>query len=192
LNRFQNTDFERLYKVLSLRAMGIVRYYGGADTFDVGFDYKDVLGDVFKDFFESGDGLGWKESKGSLDAYLGKILHNKIVDHLRRQKHVAGSLDDDQRQAAPSDGKKGAFGRAPERAKVDTKSKLYELAGDDASLKDLIAAAELTSGSHNVNQELGEALDKTPHQVSKLKDRLLKKEGVRELYAARQAAKSRA
>lgn len=192
MNRFQNTDFEKLYKVLSLRAMGIVRYYGGADTFDVGFDYKDVLGDVLRDFFESGDGLGWKESRGSLEAYLGKILHNKIVDHLRRQKHVTGSVDDRQRPPSPSDVIKGVFGRAPERAKVDTKSKLYELAGDDASLKDLIAAAELTSGSHNVNQELGEALDKTPHQVSKLKDRLLKKEGVRELYAARQAAKSRA
>jgi len=48
----------------------------------------------------------------------------------------------------------------------------------------------MTSGGHNVNQELGEILDKTPHQVSKLKERLLKKEGVKELYAARQAAKT--
>jgi DNA-directed RNA polymerase specialized sigma24 family protein len=192
VNRFQNVDFDRIYKVLSLRAMGIVRHYGGPETFDVGFDYKDVLHEVFKEFFDSPDGLGWKESKGRIDAYLGKILHNRIVDHLRRQKHVAGSLDDENRPTSSSDGKKGVYGRPPERAKVNTKSKLYELVGDDAGLRDLIAAAELTSGCHNVNQELGETLDKTPHQVSKLKDRLLKKEGVKELYAARQAARSRA
>jgi DNA-directed RNA polymerase specialized sigma24 family protein len=190
VNRFQNVN-ERLYKVLSLRAMGIVRHYGGPETFDLGFDYKDVLHEVFKDFFDSPDGLGWKESKGRIDACLGKILHNRIVDHLRRQNHIAGSIDDEDRPTSPG-GKKGVYGRPPERAKVDTKSKLYELVGDDAALKDLIAAADLTSGSHNVNQEVGEILDKTPHQVSKLKDRLLKKEGVKELYAARQAARSRA
>ena len=191
MNRFQNIDFERLYKILSLRAIGIVRHYGGVDTFDGGFDHHDVVGDVFKDFFESCDGLGWKESKGTIDAYLGAILHNKIVDHLRRQKHVAGSLNDAQHLVL-ADSKQRVFSKGPEREKLDIKSKLYELVGDDASLKDLIAAAELTSGGHNVNQELGEILDKTPHQISKLKDRLLKKEGVRDLYAARQAAKARA
>ena len=58
--------------------------------------------------------------------------------------------------------------------------------------EDLIAATELIEGGPNVNQELGQVLNKTPKQVSKLKERLLMKEGVKELYAARQAAKSRA
>jgi DNA-directed RNA polymerase specialized sigma24 family protein len=191
VNRFQNVDFVRAYKVLSLRAMGIVRRYGGSDTFDGGFDYEDVLGEVFKEFFDSPDGLGWKESKGSIEAFLGRVLHNKIVDHLRRQKHVGGSLDDTS-QAAVSLSKSGPRVEAPEHAKDDFTAKLYALVGDDTPLRDLIAAAEMTSGSHNVNQELGELLDKTPHQVSKLKERLLKKEGVKELYAARQAAKTRA
>jgi len=170
--------------------MGIVRSYGGPDTFDGGFDYKDVLGDVLKEFFDS-DASGWKESKGSLEAFLGKILHNRIVDHLRRQKHVAGSLDEADYSAAKHDGAKGVHGKAPERARVDLASKLYELVGDDTALKDLVTAAQMTSGTHNMNQEMGEILDKTPHQISKLKDRLLKKEGVRELYASRQATRSR-
>jgi hypothetical protein len=59
---------------------------------------------------------------------------------------------------------------------------------NDTALRDLIAAAEMTSGDHNVNQDLGDILGKMPHQVSKLKDCLLKKEGVRELYAARKAS----
>jgi hypothetical protein len=192
VNRFQNIDFVRAYKVLSLRAMGIVRHYSGPDTFDGGCDYEDILGEVFQEFFDSPDGLGWKESKGSIEAFLGKILHNKIVDHLRRQKHLGGPLDDDSRTAATTASKNSRQGAAPARAKADFTAKLYTLVGDDGPLKDLIAAAEMTSGSHNVNQELGEILNKTPHQVSKLKDRLLKKEGVRELYAARQAARTRA
>jgi len=187
VNRYQGVDLVRLYKVLSLRAMRIVRHYGGLDTFDAGFDYEDVLGEVFAAFLDSPDGLGWKESKGTIDVYLGHVLHNKIVDHLRRQKHAGGPVEDDNQTR-----KKAGMVEAPERAKTDFTAKLYELVGDDAALRDLIAAAEMTSGDHNVNQELGDIMGKTPHQVSKLKDRLLRKEGVRELYAARKAAKTRA
>ena len=171
--------------------MGIVRHYVGPDTFDGGFDYEDVLGEVFQEFFDSPDGLGWKGEKGSIEAYLGRILHNKIVDHLRRQKHVGGSLDDGRQNTGPAC-KSISASEAPAHAKLDLAARLYALVGDDAPLRDLIAAAEMTSGGPNVNQELGDILDKTPHQVSKLKERLLKKEGVKELYAARQAAKTRA
>jgi DNA-directed RNA polymerase specialized sigma24 family protein len=191
VNRFQNIDFVRVYKVLSLRAMGIVRRYGGSDTFDGGLDYEDVLGEVFKEFLESPDGLGWKESKGRIEAFLGTILHNKIVDHLRRQKHHGGPLEDDNPAAAPRS-ENGPQSGSPAHAKRDFTERLYMLVGDDEPLRDLIAAAEMTSGGPNVNQELGDILGKTPHQVSKLKDRLLKKEGVRELYASRQAVKTRA
>jgi len=191
VNRFQNVDYVRVYKILSIRAMGIVRYYGGPDTFDGGFDYEDVLAEVFREFFDSPDGLGWKESKGSIETYLGRVLHNKIVDHLRRQKHVGGTVDDDHQDAGPA-GKSNAAAGAPARAKLDITAQLYALVGDDAPLRDLIAAAQMTSGGPNVNQELGVILDKTPHQVSKLKERLLKKEGVKELYASRKAAKTRA
>jgi DNA-directed RNA polymerase specialized sigma24 family protein len=190
VNHFRNIDWPRVYKVLLVKAANIVRHYRGSDTFDGGFDYEDIVGQVCKEFFDSPDGLGWKESKGKIETYLGRVVHNKVVDHLRRQKHVAGSLDDDSRTVVLAQ-KSNTATAAPERARIDLKSELYALVGDDAGLKDLIAAAELTTGSHNVNQALGEILNKTPRQVSKLKERLLEKKGVKELYAARQAAKSR-
>jgi len=187
VNRYQDVDFVRLYKVLSLRALAIVRSYGGPDTFDAGFNHEDCVGEVFTEFFDSPDGLGWRESKGAIEAFFGRVLHNKIVDHLRRQKHLGGPVEDDNQT-----GTKAGRIEAPERARSDFAAKLYELVGGDTALRDLIAAKEMTSGDHNVNQELGDIMGKTPHQVSKLKDRLLKKEGVRELYAARKAAKTRA
>jgi len=187
VNRFQNIDWARLYKALLVQAASVLRHYRGPETFDGGQDCEDVAAEVLKDFYKSPDALGWKESKGRLETYLGRIVHNKVVDRLRRQKHVAGSLDDSNRplpiQKGPS--------KAPERAKTDIKSALYALVRGDSELEDLIAATELISGGHNVNQELGQILNKTPRQVSKLKERLLAIDGVEELYAARQAAKPR-
>lgn len=187
MNRFQNIDWTRLYKVLLVQAAGILRRYRGPDTFDGGQDCEDVVAEVLKDFYRSPNGLGWKESKGKLETYLGTVVHNKLVDRLRRQKHVGGAVDDPD---FSSPERKNAATTAPERAKISIKDALYSLVTGDAELEDLITAAELVEGGPNVNQELGQILDKTPRQVSKLKERLLAIDGVKELYAARQAAKS--
>jgi len=187
VNRFQNIDWTRLYKALLVKAAGILRHYGGPDTFDGGQDCEDVVAEVLKDFYRSPNGLGWKEGKGKLETYLGAVVHNKLVDRLRRQKHVSGSLD------APDfspPAQKSPGTTPPERAKTNIKDALHSLVRGDAELEDLITAAELVEGGPNVNQELGQILNKTPRQVSKLKERLLAIDGVKELYAARQAAKS--
>ena len=64
-------------------------------------------------------------------------------------------------------------------------SKMYELVGDDRDLRDLIAAEDLTDGGYNVNQQLGEAMDKTSQEVVNLKRRLLNVDGIKELYEQR-------
>jgi hypothetical protein len=64
VNRFQNIDWTRLYKVLLVQAAGILRRYGGPDTFDGGQNCEDIVAEVLKDFYKSPNGLGWKESKG--------------------------------------------------------------------------------------------------------------------------------
>jgi hypothetical protein len=187
VNRFQNIDWTRLYKVLLVQATGILRRYRGPDTFDGGQDCEDVVAEVLKDFYRSPNGLGWKESKGKLETYLCTVVHNKLVDRLRRQQHVGGSVDDPD---FSSPERKDTGTTAPERAKLSIKDALYSLVKGDSELQDLITAAELVEGGPNVNQELGQILDKTPRQVSKMKERLLAIDGVKELYAARQAAKS--
>lgn len=173
--------------MLVVHAAGVLRRYRGPDTFDGGQDCEDVVAEVLKDFYRSPNGLGWKQSKGKLEIYLGAIVHNKLLDRLRRQKHVSGSFDDPD-FSPPAQKSPGTT--APERAKTNTKDALYGLVKADAELRDLITAAELVEGGPNVNQELGQILNKTPRQVSKLKERLLAIDGVKELYAARQTAKS--
>jgi hypothetical protein len=187
VNRFQNIDWTRLYKALLVQAAGILRHYRGPDTFNGGQNCEDIVAEVLKDFYKSPNGLGWKESKGKLETYLGTVVHNKLVDRLRRQKRVGGSLDDPD-FSPPAH--KSIRTAAPERAKTNIKEALCSLVQGDAELEDLITAAELVEGGPNVNQELGQILNKTPRQVSKLKERLLAIDGVKELYAARQQAKS--
>jgi hypothetical protein len=88
LNCVRNIDWDRLYKVLVVQATVCLRHYRGPDTFDGGHDREDVCAEVLKEFYGSADALGWKESKGKFETYLGRIVHNKLVDRLRRQKHV--------------------------------------------------------------------------------------------------------
>jgi len=187
VNRFQNIDWDRLYKLLRVVAAGIVRRTNFGDSID-SFTAEDLVMKTMDAFFASSNGLGWAEQKGSIEALLCGVLKKKAIDHLRRQKHVAGSLDD-------GSGKLTGAGKprapAPERARTDVKARLCELVRDDKDLEDLLAATELLSGDHNVNQELGEILNKTPKQVSNLKQRLLSIDGVKELYAERQVAKRR-
>jgi hypothetical protein len=169
-----------------VHAATTLRSYRGPDTFG-GQDCEDVVAEVLKDFYGSPNGLGWKQNKGKLETYLCTVVHNKLVERLRRQKHVGGSLDDPDLSPPALD---GPGTTAPESAKSNTKDALYSLVKGDVELQDLIAAAELVEGGPNVNKELGEILNKTPRQVSKLKERLLAIDGVKELYAARQANKS--
>src|ERR1700678_1988690 len=82
VNRFHNINWIRLYKVLLVHAAGILRRYRGPDTFDGGQDCEDVVAEVLKDFYRSPNGLGWKQSKGKLETYLGTVVRNKLVDRL--------------------------------------------------------------------------------------------------------------
>jgi hypothetical protein len=169
-----------VYKVLRVAAAKTV---GGAyRTFDCGISAEDLVTETLEEFFDSPDGLGWKPSKGTMEQFLTVVLKRRAVDHLRRQGHIAGSLDDED-------------GAIPEPKVADTTvqkveyndlvTKLYDLVGDDQDLRDLIAAADLTTGGYKVNQELGEILGKTPQDIVNLKRRLVNTPGVKELLYGR-------
>lgn len=61
------------------------------------------------------------------------------------------------------------------------REKLYDAVDDDAGLRDLIAAVDFTTGAHNINQELADAMQKTPQEVVNLKRRLMRNPKVLEL-----------
>ena len=178
MSRFNNIDWTALYKKLRIFAD---RLCERADaTFDCGLSGEDVVCEVLEKFFESPNGLGWTKKKGTLENFLFRAVRNKVIDHLRRDRKIAGSLDDKSISLWPL----RSHAETDPLARIEwekTVSKMYELVGDDQDLRDLIAAVDLTDGGHNVNQQLAEIMDRTPQEVVNLKRRLMKVEGVKEL-----------
>ena len=188
VSRFENIEWTTLYKKLRIFADRLCG--GAAATFDCGLSGEDVVCEVLEMFFWSPNGLGWTKKKGTLENFLFKAVQNKVIDHLRRNKKVAGSLDD------TGVSLKAMSSRAETHplAKIEREkllSKMYELVGDDQDLRDLIAAADLTDGSHKVNQQLGEVMDKTPQEVVNLKRRLMNVDGIREMLYEQRKTKMR-
>lgn len=189
MRRLEHVDWTRLYKVLLVQAR--VCLSNAPDSFDCGVSAEDLIGETLAAFFDSPKALGWKPGKEainsptqiqkSLERFLAGVLRHKAIDHLRRQRYVAGSLDDpDKNLTAPV--------REEFTPLVDyalTRNRLYELLKDDKELTDLIAATEFVTGEHSVNQELAEILGKTTKEIVNLKRRLQDKPAVRELLYGR-------
>jgi DNA-directed RNA polymerase specialized sigma24 family protein len=174
---WKHIDFERLYKVLFIKAVAVVRDAGRC--FDMGVSAEDLVNETVTAFLESPNGLGWTEKQGTLERFLGGVLVHKARSHLRRDKKVAGSLDQDNHGFPTQDG------RPTQAAEVewrDFNEKLYAAVAGDQGLRDLIAAVELTTGAHNVNQELADAMGKTPHDAVNLKRRLMNNQKVLDIY----------
>lgn len=173
---FSNLDIERLYKRLVVMAAAAVRDAPG--TFDMGLSAEDLASETLDAFLSSPDALGWSERKGPVEPFLAGVIYNKARTHLRRDKKLGGSLDDEKRNFSPRDDRP-----TPEHETRDKEfqEKLYKAVGDAPDLRDLIAAVELTTGAHNVNQELAAAMGKTVPQVVNLKRRLINNRRVLEL-----------
>jgi DNA-directed RNA polymerase specialized sigma24 family protein len=173
---WNSIDFKRLQKVLFIKAVAVVR--DANRSIDMGVLAEDLAKETLTAFLESSNGLGWSEKQGSLETFLGGVLLNKARTHLRRDRKVAGSLDDENHGFPLRDVRPTPAAQAESNEFVE---KLYEAVGTDQGLRDLIAAADFTTGAHNVNQELADAMSKTPPEVVNLKRRLMKNRRVLEL-----------
>jgi DNA-directed RNA polymerase specialized sigma24 family protein len=161
-------DFERLYKILSVSAAAAVRY--APETFNMGFSAQDLAHETFSAFLNSPDALGWDPSKGSIERFLTAVLWKKARTHLRRHRKIGASLDDPRTAHFPRD---WVDAIASQLQFQDLLDRIYDIIGDDKDLRALVAATEHISGGHNVNQQLAEILGKSVHEVVNLKRRLL-------------------
>jgi hypothetical protein len=87
---YEHLDWPGLYKRLCVFALRLTR--GLPDVLD-GTSVEDLAEDTLTDFFASPDALGWDGR--DLAAFLCGVLRNKFLTRLRRQKRMAGSLDDE-------------------------------------------------------------------------------------------------
>jgi len=167
VDRLENVNWERLWKLLWLTAKGITRDSAVSD---------DLAQETLLAFWKSPD--GWEQAKGRLEGYLVGILRKKAIDHFRAQKRIAGSLSDPEGPYATV----RALDTTEQDAQTESRWRaLGRLVAGNADLENLVTAAQIRPGGPNVNQEIGELMGKSPSQVAKLKIKLLAVPGVKEL-----------
>ena len=182
MRKWEQVDWEEEYKRLVVVAAYAARTH--PQTFDMGLSAEDVVHKVLLEFFESDNGLGWNPSRGSLSAFLGRRVKQRLLDHRRRQKKVAGSIDDnDSSLRIPAACVEPVAPR--EHSYAEFKGQLLNAVGPNQELRDLIEAPELTDDGANVNQQLAEILDKPVSKVVNAKRRLMNIQEVREIYESR-------
>ena len=105
-NRYQSLDLDDLWRRLYLYAALLTG--GTSVVMHCGLSAEDLATETLNKYLLSPNGLGWRESKGSLTAFLGAVLRNKFIDHFRRQREVARTADDS--DESPPRTESAAFG----------------------------------------------------------------------------------
>jgi hypothetical protein len=181
VSKFGSVDWERLWKILMVAALRVTSGFAvDSKTAD------DLVQETLLAYWQSPD--GWKSAKGPLEAYLVGILYHKATDSFRRQKFIAGSVNDPEGPYTTV--------RAPDLVEHDARvashwRALERLVAGRKDLEDLVTAAQIRTGGPHVNNEIGELMGKTPPQVAKLKIKLVAVPGVKELlYGERRLQQS--
>lgn len=179
-NRYESIDWADLWRRLFLHA---VKLTGGLNTvIDCGVSADDLVAETMNKFLQSPNGLGWRESKGSLPVFLGAILENCFIDHVRREKKVARPEPnaDDPAQLIQTQPK-----LIEDAALQEFQNRLLALAKgreDEQELQDFIVAASMTTSEGKVNQQLADLLGVDEAEVVNRRKRLWRIVGVTELY----------
>src|SRR5207249_253024 len=130
-SQFEGIDWGMLVRRLTVLAKSLT--FASQVTFDCGLSYEDLVGETLEAFLESETGLGWDSNRGvPLHAYLGRVLEHKFIDHIRRQKHVAGSFDDGRPEPADQLARESGW------RYDDFISRLLDIIKGDSELEELI------------------------------------------------------
>lgn len=178
-NRYQRIDWDGVWRKLYVYAVKLVR---GADVvIDCGVSAEDLVSETLKAFFDSPNGLGWRGSKGELHVFLGVVLRNKFVDHIRREKKVVRP-DPGATQLPPA--LESGVTLDEDLALQQLRDRLLILIKgrvDERELEEFILAASMTTSEGKVNQQLADLMRVEASEVVNRRRRLLRVPGVKEL-----------
>jgi DNA-directed RNA polymerase specialized sigma24 family protein len=147
-----------------------------------GLSAEDLATETLDKYLLSPNGLGWRENKGSLPAFLGTILRNRFIDYLRRERRLVPT-EEDSTQSLP----RTEIVRSPDDDVVagELKDRLLELVKgrkDEKDLRDFIEASIMISSDGKVNQQLADLLGIDETEVVNRRKKLWRVAGVRDLF----------
>jgi DNA-directed RNA polymerase specialized sigma24 family protein len=147
-----------------------------------GLSAEDLATETLNKYLLSPNGLGWRESKGSLTAFLGTILRNKFIDHLRRQREVARTEDDSDESSPRTESARNLDDDIAARELTDRLLNLVKGRKDEPELRDFIYAGSMISEGGKVNQQLADLMGVDEGEVVNRRKKLWRVAGVKELY----------
>jgi DNA-directed RNA polymerase specialized sigma24 family protein len=147
-----------------------------------GLSAEDLATETLNKYLLSPNGLGWRESKGSLTAFLGTVLRNRFIDHLRRQKEVARTEDASDESPPRTENARNLDDDIAARELTDRLLDLVKGRKDEQELRDFIHAGSMISEGGKVNQQLADLLGVDEGEVVNRRKKLWRVAGVKELY----------
>lgn len=180
-NRYQSVDLDDLWRRLYLYATVLT---GGANiVLHCGLSAEDLASEIFNKYLLSPNGLGWRENKGSLTAFLGTALRNRFIDYMRRQREVPRTEDASDDEGSHQTRSLGNLD--DEIAAIELTDRLLSLVKgrkDEQELRDFIEMAAMISDSGKVNQQLASLLGVDEREIVNRRKKLWRVVGVKELY----------
>jgi hypothetical protein len=147
-----------------------------------GLSAEDLATETFNKYLLSPNGLGWRESKGSLTTFLGAILRNKFIDHLRRQKKLARKEDDSDETPPQTAIPRSHDDDIVARELAERLLGLVKGHKNEQELRDFIHACPMISETGKVNQQIADLLEVDEGEVVNRRKMLWRVAGVTELY----------
>jgi len=147
-----------------------------------GLSPEDLASEILEKYLLSPNGLGWRKEKGSLATFLGAVLRNKFIDHMRCEKALVPTCDDPEGAAPPT-----TPGRDPNEYILATEfaGRLLNLVKGhkhEQRLRDFIQASQLITGGGKANQQLAELMGVDEGEVINCRKMLMRVAGMEELY----------
>ena len=147
-----------------------------------GLSAEDLATETLNKYLLSPNGLGWRESKGSLVAFLGTILRNKFIDHLRRQKNIVRTEDHSGESLPRAEIVRNPDDDIAARELGDRLRELVKGRQDEQELLDFIEAGLMISEGGKVNQQLADLLEVSDGEVVNRRKKLWRVAGIKELF----------
>jgi len=148
---------------------------------DCGVSADDLVQETIQKFLQSPNALGWRESKGSLSVFLGRVLENCFIDHIRRDKKIARPDTSDDESTQPAAYQPTLTDNLALKEFQDRLLALVRGRTDEQELADFILAGSLTTSEGKVNQQMADLLGKDEKEVVSRRNRMLRIVGVKEL-----------
>jgi DNA-directed RNA polymerase specialized sigma24 family protein len=178
-NRYESVQWEDVWRRLYLHAVKLTR--GMNTVIDCGVSADDLVEETLMKFWQSPNGLGWREIKGPLHTYLGKVLENGFIDHLRREKKIVRPEREPGALAKPVDHQPDLTEDLTVEQFQRRLLSLVKGRKDERELSDFILAASMTTSEGKINQQLAELLKSSEEDVVNRRNRILRVAGIKEL-----------